>query len=51
MSFKIVFENDHGIRSKVYATSLDINPQDQLVLDGGRFIIPQSRVISVELAY
>lgn len=50
MTFKIIYENcDDWSKCVVYAHSLDINKQDMLILDGGRFVIPQAQVIKIEL--
>lgn len=49
MAFKITFDTDTERNQVVYATSLEINSQDQLVLDGGRTILPQSMVSKIEL--
>lgn len=49
MTFRIIFDNDTAKNQVVYAHSLDINSQDQIVLDGGRFIIPQSWVVKIDL--
>ena len=49
MQFRIEFLDNGTEFTKVYADCLDLNHADQLVVDGGRMIIPQSWVTKIEL--